>query len=173
MGTRNLFTVIKNGKTVLAKYNQWDGYLDGQGKSLSDFIENDLSFESLNNGITRVKLLNTEIDSAAIDDIYERLNTSRHDADNRSKQFPLITRDTNIRQQLQAISVGVLDLFSVDASDFISDGLFCEYAYTLNLDDSTVSVFASGKEKCDKLVLKCDVLQYPDELDKLIKTQGA
>jgi hypothetical protein len=173
MGTRNLFTIIKNDKTVLAKYNQWDGYLDGQGKQLSDFIENDLSFETLNNGISRIKLLDSEKDQAVLDSIYERLNATRYDDESRSMLFPLITRDTNIRQQLQAISIGVGPLESVDASEFQNDGLFCEYAYTLNLDENTVSVFRSGAEKCDKLLLKCDILQYPDKLDELIKTQGA
>lgn len=167
MGTRNLFTIIKDNKTVLAKYNQWDGYLDGQGRDLAEFITNDLSFESLYNGITRIKLLD-ENDSK-VDAIYNELNMTRHDDNSRKKLFPLITRDTNIKDQLRAISIGVGDLFSVDASDFVNDGLFCEYAYELNLDDNTVSVFKSGTKKCDKLVFKCDILEYPETLDKHIE----
>jgi hypothetical protein len=165
MGTRNLFTIILNGKKVLAKYNQWDGYLKGQGKDLAEFIVNDLSFESLYNGITRIKLLNKN--DSKIDAIYEAMNTC-NDFD-KKMNYPLITRDTNIKDQLRAISIGVGDLFSVDASSFINDGLFCEYAYELNLDDNTISVFKSGAKKCNKLVFKCDILEYPETLDKYIE----
>jgi hypothetical protein len=167
MGTRNLFTIIYNNKTVLAKYNQWDGYLEGQGKNLSNFIENDLNFTSLINGLSRIELLD-ENDSR-IDAIYNDLNNTRHDNDSRKKVFPLITRDTTIEDQLKAISIGIGKMPTVDASIFKDDGLFCEYAYTLNLDDNTVSVFKSGAEKCDKLVFKCDILAYPETLDKHIK----
>lgn len=163
MGTRNLFTIIKDNKTVLAKYNQWDGYLDGQGKDLAEFIVNDLNFESLYTGLTRVKFLDEH--SEELNNIYDNIGVEK---------YPLLTRATNIREQLQAISIGVMPLETFDASEFKKDGLFCEYAYELNLDDNIITVTSTNMLKngnygaCDKLEFKCDILEYPETLDKHI-----
>lgn len=44
MGTRNLTVVINNGKPCIAQYGQWDGYPQGQGYTIFDFLSNaDLS----------------------------------------------------------------------------------------------------------------------------------
>jgi hypothetical protein len=177
MGTRNLFTIIHDGKIKLAKYNQWDGYLDGQGKDLAEFIENDLvSIENLILNLNRVKLLSAENDAELIDSIYNIMNSKSDEY--KKLDYPLITRDTNIRDQLQAINIGVFELPTVDNSSFKNDGLFCEYAYELNLDDFTIKVFESRKNAkgdyfCDKLVLNCDILQYPELLDIEIKNREA
>ncbi len=40
MGTRHLICVVVDGKFKVAQYGQWDGYPDGQGKVVVDFIEN-------------------------------------------------------------------------------------------------------------------------------------
>lgn len=174
MGTRNLFTIIHDGKIKLAKYNQWDGDLDGQGRDLAEFIINDLEFNRLILGLQRVKLLEEKRDAKLIDSIYDSMNSKSDDY--KKLDYPLITRDTNIKEQLQAISVGVFDLYSIDASEFKNDGLFCEYAYELNLDNFTVKVFknrenAKGDYFCDKLIIDCDVLQYPEILDAKIAEQ--
>jgi hypothetical protein len=165
MGTRNLFTIVHDGKLKLAKYNQWDGYLNGQGKVLSEFIVEDLDFEALIQGLNRIVFISEE--SPELDSIYNNMNTC-NDFD-KKMNYPLLTRDTTIKDQLRAISIGVLNLLTVDASGFKNDGLFCEYAYELNLDSGMISVFESGKEKCDKLILKCDVLSFPETLDKYIE----
>jgi hypothetical protein len=164
MGTRNLFKIIKDNKTVLAKYNQWDGYLDGQGKGLSEFIVNDLNFETLNNGLTRVKMLKEN--SQELNDIYETIGVEK---------YPLLTRDTTVNDQLKAISIGVMPLETFDASEFQKDGLFCEYVYEMNLDTNSISVFVTNKLKngdygaCDKTLFTCDILEYPETLDKYIE----
>jgi hypothetical protein len=38
MGTRNLTRVICDGKTKVAQYGQWDGYPEGQGKTVLNFL---------------------------------------------------------------------------------------------------------------------------------------
>ena len=38
MGTRNLITVTLNKKKVVAQYGQWDGYPEGQGKTVHEFL---------------------------------------------------------------------------------------------------------------------------------------
>lgn len=174
MGTRNLFTIIHDGKVKLAKYNQWDGYLEGQGKGLSDFIVNDLDFTKLIEGLKNIVMLDQNKNEAEIDAQYTKLNSL--DLARRPIVFPLLTRDTTIAEQLTAIQNSVGGLVTVDASEFKNDGTFCEYAYELNLDANTVTVWESNvisDANCDRLVLKCDVLQYPDVLDAIIEQRKA
>lgn len=192
MGTRNLLTIIQNGKVKLAKYNQWDGYLDGQGKDLAEFIVNDLDFEKLISGLQNVKFTseNEYDEKLATIGITESM-ISFDQGDLITATFPLASRDTNIKNSLSAIQdlkteirkvdakyntiyttiqVKPENLITSDASDFKNDGLFCEYAYELNLDNFTVKVFearknAKGDYFCDRIVIDCDILQYPEVLD--------
>lgn len=173
MGTRNLFTIIHEGKIKLAKYNQWDGYLEGQGKDLSDFIVNDLEFTKLIDGLKSVVMLDETKNEAEIESQYEKMNSL--DLTRKPIVFPLLTRDTTIAEQLAAIQNSVGELVTVDASAFKNDGVFCEYAYELNLDANTVTVWESNvlsDAKCNRLVLKCDILQYPDILDSVIEQRS-
>ena len=39
MGTRNLTMVISENKTKVAQYGQWDGYPEGQGKTILKFLK--------------------------------------------------------------------------------------------------------------------------------------
>ena len=39
MGTRNLTCVIKDGKYRVAQYGQWDGYPEGQGMNILNFLK--------------------------------------------------------------------------------------------------------------------------------------
>jgi hypothetical protein len=170
MGTRNLFTIVHDGKLKLAKYNQWDGYLDGQGKSLAEFIVNDLEFNRLILGLNKIVMLDDEMDTKQIDTIYEIMKSKS--GDNKKLDYPLITRDTTIEDQLKAISQGVFNLPTVNAISFKDDGIFCEFHYDLNLDSGVISVYKSGAEKCDKLILKTDILSFPEMLDKLIAIEN-
>ena len=38
MGTRNLTCVYKNGEYRVAQYGQWDGYPEGQGVTILEFL---------------------------------------------------------------------------------------------------------------------------------------
>ena len=40
MGTRNLTIVHKNGEYKVAQYGQWDGYPEGLGATLLNFLKN-------------------------------------------------------------------------------------------------------------------------------------
>lgn len=39
MGTRSLTRIRENGKTLVAVYRQYDGYIDGQGKDLAEILK--------------------------------------------------------------------------------------------------------------------------------------
>lgn len=38
MGTRSTTKIYENGKLILALYKHWDGYLEGWGKELKEFL---------------------------------------------------------------------------------------------------------------------------------------
>ena len=40
MGTRNLTMVQLNNEIKIAQYGQWDGYLEGAGATIFDFLKN-------------------------------------------------------------------------------------------------------------------------------------
>jgi hypothetical protein len=184
MGTRNLFTIIHDGKVKLAKYNQWDGYLDGQGKNLTTFILDHLDFEKLKSGLSNVKF-------ASDDDIDAVLSSTSDTENGIAGIYPLVSRDVGVLEALRVIQdlkfttekselinnefvrtklkhkIKAENLITTDSSSFIDDGLFCEYAYTLNLDDNTITVFKGGNTK----LFKCDILEYPETLDKYIAKQ--
>ena len=39
MGTRNLTIAVMDGKTRVAQYGQWDGYPEGQGTTILEFLK--------------------------------------------------------------------------------------------------------------------------------------
>jgi hypothetical protein len=64
MGTRNLTKVIdKDGITRVAQYGQWDGYPEGQGKSMLDFISNYRMLDKIELSLAKCRF----IDQAEID----------------------------------------------------------------------------------------------------------
>lgn len=48
MGTRSLTRICENGKTLVAVYRQYDGYIDGQGKDLAEILKG----RKMTNGIS-------------------------------------------------------------------------------------------------------------------------
>jgi hypothetical protein len=47
MGTRHLIKVIYNKETKVAQYGQWDGYPDGQGLTILNFLDEEGNFIDL------------------------------------------------------------------------------------------------------------------------------
>ena len=47
MGTRHNIQIKKDGKIVLSQYGQWDGYPDGQGKDILNFLSNKENVDKL------------------------------------------------------------------------------------------------------------------------------
>src|SRR5574337_1233174 len=57
MGTRNLTAVMMNGEYKVAQYGQWDGYPEGQGKTILEFLSGDGNIEKLKSALQRVRFL--------------------------------------------------------------------------------------------------------------------
>ena len=149
MGTRNLTMVInKAGETKVAQYGQWDGYPEGQGKTILNFLR-ECNIDEFDKKLNKIQwFTDKEID---------QLNRQ----ENPLKAHPWLSRDLG-GQILEAIYYGQYTQENVwgnnkttkchidrlvDSSSFAGDGLFCEWAYVVDLSKNTFEVYEGyGKE---------------------------
>lgn len=133
MGTRNLIIVYLDGVARVAQYCQWDGYPEGQGRKVLEFLyQVDLqdfaaavgncrfiSDEELNDCWKKCGADDSEFVNMAVSEIFKA-------------EYPHLHRDTG---------AGVLDIIQARGGcelrnnlDFIKNGLFCEWAWVIDLD---------------------------------------
>lgn len=146
MGTRNLTIVVSQGQYKVAQYCQWDGYPTGQGQVVAEFIQ------FLNESGYNLGLFRNRVDALRemTDEEYQQANEksgiakgsefiSMQQAEKRKELFPHLSRDTG---------AGILDMIATgeitvvkSSLGFAKDGLFCEWAYVLDLDNEVLEVY--------------------------------
>jgi hypothetical protein len=165
MGTRNVTIVKLDGKVVIAKYCQWDGYINGQGLDLCNFIRNDLDLRKLKNNIRKCYTISDEKADEIFDDYLDQKTKlsvkDRLDYDKtkalQMKLVPTLTRDTGGGDILKAIQdQGGLPLSdnkgSLDYAKGTGEMSFgCEYCYEVDLDNKTVGIY-DGHYKAKNLL---------------------
>lgn len=145
MGTRNLTAVIKNGEAVIAQYGQWDGYPEGQGATVYDFIKRG-----------DVARLEANLDKAywASEDelkaIYSKYQSEEgwmtiEEGKAFGEAYPSLSRDT-CATILEVVASASERVPLVNEMDFLQDTLFCEWAYVLDLDTQTLKVYGGAEE---------------------------
>ena len=72
MGTRNLTAVQLNGEYKIAQYGQWDGYPEGQGKTVLSFLLKNGSLEKLKSALGKVRFLDEEGEDKKFLDEYDK-----------------------------------------------------------------------------------------------------
>jgi hypothetical protein len=143
MGTRHLTCVFANNQMRIAQYGQFDGYPDGAGSIICDFIHktNMDEFRSKVEKVTQVteekmNLINSQFESKS--------GWMTIDESNRyGKAYPEFHRNTGA-DILNLVMGGVTEV-NLD-TDFVNDSLFCEYAYVVNLDTNELE-FYEGFQK--------------------------
>ncbi len=144
MGTRHLTCVVQGGAFKVAQYGQWDGYPSGQGTTILDFLRT-MNREKFIAGLAKTFQPTDEQVAQWWADVGHDIKTSNGFvsctiADKYSKNHPSLSRDTGGK---------ILDLIQNSAEpvplnlgvEFVSDSLFCEYAYVVDLDKGTFEVF--------------------------------
>lgn len=142
MGTRHLICVVNGGDYRIAQYGQWDGYPEGQGVAILDFLKSPMAEQLKNNLGNCTWLTNDEheklweefgVDSKQelIDyDVYQDF-CSKH---------PELSRDTGAK--ILGIVAGATGEIKLQNSlDFSQDSLFCEWAYVVDFDKNTFEVY--------------------------------
>lgn len=163
MGTRNLTIVKYKGKIKVAQYCQWDGYPRGQGATISAFLREKKLVDALKANISKV----TFIGENQIEALWEKCGAkngmaSMDVSDKFKSKYPELHRDTGA-DILRLIALGKAKELH-NEYDFLKDGLFCEYAYELDLDKKTVTIYTNGK-KYKKVTFK--EFSHPDFPSKL------
>lgn len=139
--------IVKDNEIKLSQYGQWDGYPRGNGIIVLNWLKTkdiNLLAEKIKNlkTITEDELKQAWVDcGAAPDDKF----VTQDVAEAFKKKYPQLSRGTG---------AGILDmvlnsdseLLVNDDTEFAKDGLFCEWAYLLNLDTKELEVYKGFNE---------------------------
>ena len=182
MGTRNLSLCKKDGEIVIAQYGQWDGYPEGQGKTILEFCQN-------KDNITRLKAeLHNIRDINALPEFLKKYDELvpqwSVEKDNRTKGMVywwnnFITRNiggeifSNIINVDKAKLPNVMNnlIYINPYEDLKETENYCdtwiEYAYLINFDTNELECYGYGellkKYSLDNLPTE---QQFIDELER-------
>lgn len=121
--------VVVDGETKVAQYGQWDGYPEGQGAKILNFLKT-CDLESFKNKVKACKALSKE-------DV-KKINALNYEE--WTKNYPQLSRDHGgaILKIINESPDG-LDLF-LNLS-FAGNFLFCEWCYVIDFDKGTLEVY--------------------------------
>lgn len=147
MGTRNLTAVMINGEYKIAQYGQWDGYPEGQGVTILDFLSKQENIDALKENLNKTRFLDEEGRDKEFIDAYSA-NTPEwsSEPDNRTDEqkhwfSSYITRDLGA-SILESIAASKDDeILLRDAIGFAGDSLFCEWGYVIDFDKNVLEVY--------------------------------
>lgn len=154
MGTRNLTMVVCDGKMKVAQYGQWDGYPDGQGVTILNFLSNKENITKLKDKLKCVRFLEPKGKDKELVESYDKnAPVWSNDPDNRTEEQKswfenYINRDIAGEILEKIANSERSEIILRDHSGFIKDSLFCEWAYLVDLDKNTFEVYEGyQKEK--------------------------
>lgn len=137
MGTRNLIAVYKDGIHRIAQYGQWDGYPEGQGRTVLEFLNDKSAVWQMR----EYRLRKDEGIRFLTDDEIEKLNAEKNPIAHR----PQLSR--NIGAGVLKLAATVDNLVLVDSIKFAADSLFCEWAYVIDFDTNVLEVYKGFNTK--------------------------
>jgi hypothetical protein len=127
MGTRNLTLVKNNGEYKVAQYSQWDGYPEGQGFIVVNFLnQSGFDIELFKNKINNI----IHWSSKDIDKLDENIDYD---------SYPELAIDlgTDVLYSIYNSKITKVNL----SINFASNSLFCEWAWCVNLDTNCLDCF--------------------------------
>lgn len=145
MGTRNSTLVISNGQTKIGQYCQWDGYPEGQGKTAIEFLntlKTQAAWTKFRNAVNGLKSLADEEVQAKLVKCGAtpgKSLVSINVAEKFKKKYPHLERSFGAHI-LKAVHSGKVTEVAID-DQFVKNGLFCEWAYVIDLDLGTFEVY--------------------------------
>jgi len=147
MGTRNLTGVIKNGEYRVAQYGQWDGYPEGQGATVYDFLMGDGNIARLESNLDNCRWV-TDADYAkarkeiGVEEGVGYLTMEQSEM--WAERFPTLHRDTCATILFLVSQADGNPVVLKNDAEFLNDGLFCEWAYVIDLDTRELRVYTDG-----------------------------
>ena len=142
MGTRHLVCAVLNNEFKIAQYGQFDGYPDGAGREVCEFVKK-TDMDKFKSCLSKV----VSVDDEFLDKLFQKYGKdgwmSMEESNRLQADHPEFHRNTSaqifdlVMNDTEAVSLAV---------DFGYDSLFCEYAYVLNMDNETLE-FYKGFQK--------------------------
>jgi hypothetical protein len=156
MGTRHLICVFYRGRFVIAQYGQFDGYPEVQGLAVITFLLAPGNIARLKAGLTHTYTPTAEEVEEMTRSI-ARQGEEYHAALVRGEVSVMSRMKPTCPSMWRETSAGVLEVVAGATAaggavpiyqelGFIHDGLFCEWAYVVDLDAEVLEVY-SGVEK--------------------------
>lgn len=143
MGTRHVTAVVLDGQYKVAQYGQWDGRPSAAGTDILEFLKVKMDRTLFESKIRALQFNTEEQNKAeweAVGADPESEWVSFDISDEHRRRYPHNSRDTGA-EILDIIQNGITGLGIQDDLSFIADGLFCEWAYVIDLDRNTFEVF--------------------------------
>jgi hypothetical protein len=140
MGTRNLTIVQSNGEYKVGQYCQWDGYPAGQGVTILEALCK-MDILAFKKNVDNLKQLTAD----EVQAYWKKCGAddsgwvSWDVANKFNEKYPHLHRDFG-GKIIEAIASGEVKEVYSDVS-FAGDGLFCEWAYVIDLDKNTFEVY--------------------------------
>nr|ROV93689.1 hypothetical protein VPNG_08847 [Cytospora leucostoma] len=167
MGTRHLVIVYHDGRYKLAQFGQWDGYPEGQGKVVLEFLADPANLTKLVPNLDRLYTpseaewaeLNAkvgELKSVAderISKIYsgevkltqdETLQVVDESRDPSKRVCPSLSRGTGAAI-LDIIANADKPIPVQNKLEFVADIVFCEWTYVIDVDAGVLEVYAASR----------------------------
>ena len=141
MGTRNLTAVYVNGEYKVAQYGQWDGYPSGQGITCLEFLRDKMDEHKFRDALGECSYI-TDSELEALWSKYTKSKdgwATLDEAYRMKADYPELSRDTgaDILELIQNGGARKLNNNIV----FAADGLFCEWAWVIDLDKRTFEAY--------------------------------
>jgi len=149
MGTRSLTCVVVDGEYKVAQYCQWDGYPEGQGSTIYNFLK-ETDLESFKEKVKDLNVYTEEEIQKIINKIgHSNGSFTTAEAEILKRRYPELHRSTGANI-LSLIRDGQVTSVS-HILEFANDSLFCEWAYVVDLDKNKLEVYRGyNKEPLDK-----------------------
>lgn len=151
MGTRHLTCVVLNGEFKIAQYGQWDGYPEGAGLIIADFVRDLIANKTLEkfegivqnlHPISDNEYRNLWIEFGVDLDSEKLLNWPTEQF---FRKYPQFSRDTG-SYILNLTLDQKIDTVELDIR-FGADSLFCEWGYVIDLDRFVLEVYRGFVKK--------------------------
>lgn len=142
MGTRNLIAVVINGEYKIAQYGQWDGYPEGQGKTVLKFLSKEQNIEKLRDMAPKCRWITPPEWDKAWEEFRVGPKSEFIDiatAEKFKKKHPHLDRDCGA-EILGLVADGKAEILK-DSLNFAGDSLFCEWGYVVDLDKDKLEVY--------------------------------
>lgn len=141
MGTRNLTVVVKDNEIKVAQYGQWDGYPSGAGVEILSFVSCPNNLSNLEKALGKVRFATEQ----ELED-HDNAAGSWDKQDTRTGEqirwfHTFATGDLGWKILTRIIETDYDEVALVDKRSFANDGLFCEYAYVIDLDNRNLEVY--------------------------------